>query len=72
LKRKSKRRLLKNKPPTSRNAELKPVVDKKPRSEAQKAAFEKARAKRAENLKKKQEEEVATQVEDKPAPKKRG
>tara|TARA_R110002167_G_scaffold40757_5_gene124989 strand:- start:2152 stop:2766 length:615 start_codon:yes stop_codon:yes gene_type:complete len=35
--------------------ELKP---KKPRSEAQKAAFEKARLKRAENLKKKQEQEL--------------
>ena len=35
------------------------VKPKKPRSEAQKAAFEKARAKRAENLKKKQEEEQA-------------
>ena len=35
------------------------VKPKKPRSEAQKSAFEKARAKRAENLKKKQEEEQA-------------
>lgn len=54
--------------------ELKPVKQKKPRTEAQKAAFEKARAKRMENLKKKQaaEPEVAAQVEDKPAPKKRG
>jgi hypothetical protein len=48
--------------------ELKPVKQKKPRTEAQKAAFEKARAKRMENLKKKQEEEVTAQVEDKPAP----
>lgn len=42
--------------------ELKPVKEKKPRSEAQKAAFEKARLKRAENLKKKKE----TLVEDTP------
>ena len=51
--------------------ELKPVKQKKPRTEAQKAAFEKARAKRMENLKKKQEEEVSAHsagVEDKPAP----
>ena len=48
--------------------ELKPVKQKKPRTEAQKAAFEKARAKRMENLKKKQEEEVSAQLEDKPAP----
>lgn len=66
--------------------ELKPVV-KKPRSEAQKAAFEKARAKRAENLKKKEEDnttEIMSQLETpaavvaegvekiKPPPKKRG
>lgn len=63
--------------------ELKPVKQKKPRTEAQKAAFEKARAKRMENLKKKQaapngaDGGVATHsggVEDKPAtaPKRRG
>tara|TARA_R110000803_G_scaffold17684_1_gene47578 strand:- start:7660 stop:8268 length:609 start_codon:yes stop_codon:yes gene_type:complete len=66
--------------------ELKPVV-KKPRSEAQKAAFEKARAKRAENLKKKEDNttEIMSQLETphsvveegvveetKPPPKKRG
>jgi len=62
--------------------ELKPVKEKKPRSEAQKAAFEKARLKRAENLKKKQEGLVEDKppllpvsvsvIEDKPPPKKRG
>jgi len=59
--------------------ELKPVKEKKPRSEAQKAAFEKARLKRAENLKKKKETLVedtpphsVSIKEDKPPPKKRG
>jgi len=41
------------------------IVEKKPRSEAQKKAFEKARAKRMENLKKNREEEEAKLVEPK-------
>tara|TARA_R110002074_G_scaffold194790_2_gene360894 strand:- start:437 stop:1057 length:621 start_codon:yes stop_codon:yes gene_type:complete len=73
--------------PQAQQEELKPVV-KKPRSEAQKAAFEKARAKRAENLKKKEDNttEIMSQLETphsvveegvvaektKPPPKKRG
>jgi hypothetical protein len=40
------------------------VKPKKPRSEAQKAAFEKARLKRAENLKKKQEEEQSIAIDN--------
>ena len=61
-----------------------PKKEKKPRSQAQKEAFEKARKKRAENLAKKKEEEKSyvdvvksntepVEVEDiKPAPKRRG
>jgi hypothetical protein len=59
-----------------------PKKEKKPRSQAQKEAFEKARKKRAENLAKKKEEEKSfvdavksniEPVEDiKPAPKRRG
>jgi hypothetical protein len=56
--------------------EIKP---KKPRSEAQKAAFEKARAKRLENIKKREEEEISKidpdtleVKEEKPPPVKRG
>jgi hypothetical protein len=62
-----------------------PQKEKKPRSQAQKEAFEKARKKRAENLAKKKADEVnyspinangteeVAQVEDiKPAPKRRG
>lgn len=59
-----------------------PKKEKKPRSQAQKEAFEKARKKRAENLAKKKEQEEnyspinaqgTTEVEDiKPAPKRRG
>jgi hypothetical protein len=61
-----------------------PKKEKKPRSQAQKEAFEKARKKRAENLAKKQVDEEnyspqgTTEVEDpgetyiKPAPKRRG
>lgn len=62
--------------------ELKPVRKKKPRTEAQKAAFEKARAKRLDNLKKKKEglvEDKPVSVDEEvkpettpPAPKKRG
>ena len=56
------------------------VKERKPRTEAQKAAFEKARKKRAENLAKKKAQEAidyATdseeeEVKPKPAPKKRG
>ena len=55
------------------------VKERKPRTEAQKAAFEKARKKRAENLAKKKAQEAieyATdseeeEVKPKPAPKKR-
>lgn len=49
-------KVIEKQPDAERQPEVKP---KKPRSEAQKAAFEKARAKRAENLKKKEEEEQA-------------
>ena len=44
---------------TEKISEVKP---RKPRSEAQKAAFEKARAKRAENLAKKKLAEVEKEV----------
>ena len=58
------------------------VKERKPRTEAQKAAFEKARKKRAENLAKKKAQEAIEyteagsseeeEVKPKPAPKKRG
>ena len=63
--------LVEDKPPHSVS------VEKKPRSEAQKAAFEKARAKRAENLKNKELKinpdtlEVATEAPSGVAPKKK-
>ena len=63
-------------------AEIKEKPKRKPRSEAQKAAFEKARLKRAENLKRKKEEDkevsfeddepVSPEVRPKAPPKKRG
>lgn len=51
-------KVIEKQPDAERQPEVKP---KKPRSEAQKAAFEKARAKRAENLKKKEEEDKQSQ-----------